>query len=59
MSGYNPEFFKPRPSEALVKLTQDTLDEVGHYPELKKQLEETLKGPSPTPIIPPSTDNLY
>lgn len=53
MSGYNPELFKPRPSEALVKLTQDTLDELGHYPELKKQLEETLKG-SPPSIIPPA-----
>lgn len=49
MSNYNPEFFKPRPSESLVKLAKDTLDDIGHFPELKKQLEETLKGPNPSP----------
>ena len=45
---YDPELFRPRPSEALLKMAKETLEEVGSYPDLQKQLDDILKDPPPS-----------
>ncbi len=61
MSGYSPDPFRSLPSEALVHMAKEALDEVGHFPDLKKQLDDILRNDSPPKSLedPHSGNGLY
>ena len=60
MSPMNSDLFSERPSEKLLNLAKDTLDDLGEYPHLKQVLEKALDlDPKPQGPILSEKDMIY
>jgi hypothetical protein len=55
MPDYNPDYFKPRLSEKLLKTAKEALDDLGDYKHLKKELDDVVY-PDEKKVLPPKED---